>query len=349
MSGLQAWFNRLWYSPSPAQRVFSALLLPLAVLLQLVARRRRFTLSAQAKSLPVPVVVIGNIAIGGTGKTPVIIGLAKALSARGYSPGVVSRGYGGRATGSGSGLPLLLNSDTSVDDSGDEPALIYQALSMPVCICANRHAAAQRLVDEGCDVILSDDGLQHYRLDRALEVVVVDASRGFGNNRTLPAGPLREPRARLREVDCVVVNGCTSEIFHAQQFSMQLRPVRWFSLFDKSVAPDDFQLAGDLFAISGIGNPQRFFDTLVELGIDAAAQAFSDHHHYQLEDLHQYSGKALLMTAKDAIKCRHYRDQLDCSRWYFLEVEARFDGGFYDYIDHQLKVRAGNSPQESLL
>lgn len=340
-SKVQAWFNRLWYAPSPFQSVLSVLLVPLAHLLQMLARQRREKQSAEAKKLSVPVVVIGNIAIGGTGKTPVIIGLAKALAARGYTPGVVSRGYGGRAENCSDAAPLLLDNQTSVEDSGDEPALIYQALSMPVCVGADRCAAAERLVAQGCDVILSDDGLQHYRLDRSLEVVVVDADRRFGNNRTLPAGPLREPKTRLCEVDCVIVNGQSPDVFHPQQFNMALKPVQWVSISGATVKLVDFKLNSDVFAISGIGNPQRFFDTLEAQGINASVHAFADHHAYQLQDLGEYSGKMLLMTAKDAIKCRQYRHQLDSSQWYFLEVEACFDGEFYDYIDRQVAIKSG--------
>lgn len=340
MSRTQAWFNRLWYAPTPAQRVLSVLLLPLAFLLQLLARRRRSRQSAQAKKLSVPVIVIGNIAIGGTGKTPVIIGLAKALSARGYTPGVVSRGYGGSAANADN-PPLLLDDQTSVVDSGDEPALIYRAISMPVCVSPDRCAAAERLIAQGCDVILSDDGLQHYRLERSLEVVVVDASRRFGNNLTLPAGPLREPKSRLDEVDCVIVNGQTQDIYHPQQFAMSLKPVQWQSINGNPIPLPDFRSSDEVFAISGIGNPQRFFDTLLALGVTASTCAFADHHDYQLQDLSKYSGQMLLMTAKDAIKCRKYRDQLDCSQWYFLEVEACFDGGFYDYIDQQIVMKSG--------
>lgn len=341
MSGVQAWFNRLWYNPGPIQRVVSILLLPLAALLQVFARRRRTKLLVRAEKLSVPVVVIGNIAVGGTGKTPVIIGLAKALSSRGYKPGIVSRGYGGKAATQADAPPLLLDADTPVEDSGDEPALIYQALSMPVCISPDRRSAAKKLISKGCDVILSDDGLQHYRLDRALEVVVVDGSRRFGNNRTLPAGPLREPVERLKEVDCVIVNGPCNKAFHEQQFSMSLKPIRWVSMVRGPIALSELVLNEEVYAVSGIGNPQRFFDTLSGLGIAATAQAFSDHHNYQLQDLRQYSGKTLLMTAKDAVKCRRYCEQLDCIHWYFLEVEASFDSGFYDYIDSQIAIRVG--------
>lgn len=340
-SRVQAWFNRLWYAPSRAQWVLSTLFLPLAFLLQVFARYRRDKQTVHAKKLPVPVVVIGNIAVGGTGKTPLIIALAKALAARGYSPGVVSRGYRGRAANHADALPLLLDDHTLVEHCGDEPALIYQALSMPVCVGANRCAAAEKLIAQGCDVILSDDGLQHYRLDRTLEVVVVDGSRRFGNNRTLPSGPLREPKARLGEVDCVVVNGKSLDVFHPQQYNMVLKPVQWVGLNETTVALINFKPCTDVFAISGIGNPQRFFDTLVALGINASVHGFADHHDYQLQELGKYSGKMLLMTAKDAIKCRLYRDQLDCSQWYFLEVEACFGGEFYDYIDRQVAIKHG--------
>lgn len=329
MGGLQTYLNRLWYHPSCAQRLFSILLLPLAWLLQLFAQHQKNKHSARAEILSVSVIVVGNIAIGGTGKTPVIIALSKALLAAGFSPGVVSRGYGGVSDE----YPLLLKNDTPVAESGDEPALIFQASGVPVCVAPLRTDAVKRLIEEGCDVILSDDGLQHYKMARDFELVVIDASRKLGNNRTLPAGPLREPRSRLQRVDCIVSNGENLESLHKKQFQMKLLPSQWVALStNKSVALADFDCAAPAFAISGIGNPQRFFTTLGSLNIESENHSFPDHHDFCLDDLEPFSGKRLLMTAKDAVKCANFCSQLDCQQWYFLEVEAEFDSEFYEFI-----------------
>tara|TARA_B100000809_G_scaffold156871_1_gene154167 strand:- start:1832 stop:2869 length:1038 start_codon:yes stop_codon:yes gene_type:complete len=330
---LQNSINRFWYSPNRLQNGFSLALQPLAWLLQFVARKLRKSHTAAAEKLSVPIIVIGNIAVGGTGKTPVIIALAKALAANGHSPGVVSRGYGGSAPN----YPLLLTDTTPVADSGDEPALILQALSMPVCVAPERVAAAKLLISKGCDVILSDDGLQHYKLARDVEIVVVDSTRQFGNNRTLPAGPLREPRTRLIEADCVISNGELAATLHAQQYAMQLQPLHWVEVASgNTVALKDFHLSDDSYAISGIGNPQRFFNTLLELGVDASTVALADHHNFQDQDLAPYSGKLLLMTAKDAIKCHNLCDKFDSSRWYFLAVEAQIDTAFYTMVEQRM-------------
>ena len=339
---LQNSINRLWYSPNRLQNGFSLALLPLAWLLQFVARKLRKKHMAVAEKLGVPIVVIGNIAVGGTGKTPVIIALAKALAAKGHTPGIVSRGYGGSAQS----YPLLLTNATPVADSGDEPALILRALSMPVCVAPDRVAAAKILISKGCDVILSDDGLQHYKLARDLEIVVVDSVRQFGNNRTLPAGPLREPSTRLDETDCVISNGPLVATLHAQQYAMQLKPLHWIEVASGKPMPlKELHISDDCYAISGIGNPQRFFNTLLELGVQASTVALADHHNFQAQDLAPYSGKLLLMTAKDAIKCQALCNKFDSNRWYFLAVEAHIETAFYNMVERHIAGYTGQHGQ----
>lgn len=313
--------------------MLSCMLVPVAWLLQMYARRVRSKDSEQARPLECPVIVIGNISIGGTGKTPVIIALAQALSQCGFNPGIVSRGYGGSAEQ----YPLLLSDSTPVAESGDEPALIKQATGVPVCVAPDRPAAALLLQSQGCDVILSDDGLQHYRLSRQLEVVVVDAERKFGNGRTLPAGPLREPISRLDQVDCIISNGLMSEHYHKSQFAMTLSPQHWVGLSDGLQHKlDDLTLTSSISAISGIGNPNRFFNTLTDLSIEFERQAFADHYAYKIEDLRRYSGQTLLMTAKDAVKCRKIAAQLDSSQWFYLQVEAELPNEFYSSVVSRL-------------
>ena len=382
MSNLHGFINRLWYNPSRLQRCLSILMQPFAWLLQQWARRVRARQLRQLQSLPLPVIVVGNISVGGTGKTPLIIALAQSLRARGYRPGVVSRGYGSHSNT----YPLLLNPQTPIAESGDEPALIYQTLNtvkgqinvgekgkgshgsleILVCIDPNRRGAALHLYAQGCDIILSDDGLQHYRLARDIELVVVDAVRRFGNHRTLPAGPLREPVNRLQTVDAVITNGHCETVFHDRQYEMQLKPLHWVSLIkndDTAAAMDDakdvdgnalrasaviiplaeLSLPADVQAISGIGNPQRFFDTLAALNITAQTQAFADHYDFGIDDLRPFSGRVLIMTAKDAIKCRRYVQELDASRWYYLEVEAILSEDFFDQMAARINLLVAHS------
>ena len=349
MSNLHGFINRLWYNPSRLQRCLSLLMLPLAWLLQRLASRARTRQLRQLQALPLPVIVVGNINIGGTGKTPLIIALAQFLRVQGYRPGVVSRGYGGHSNT----YPLLLNQHTPVATSGDEPAFIFQALNkcagggaeagdggVAVCVDPDRTAAARHLHTQGCNVILSDDGLQHYKLSRDIELVVVDAARQFGNGRTLPAGPLREPVSRLQTVDAVITNGYCEAVFHASQYEMRLEPLYWVALAPSGgrVPLSELFLHGSVQAISGIGNPQRFFDTLRCLNIVAQTQAFADHYDFGPEDLRVFSGQVLLMTAKDAIKCHRYIETLDTSRWYYLEVEAILPEAFFDKITERLQM-----------
>ncbi|TAM43075.1 MAG: tetraacyldisaccharide 4'-kinase, partial [Rhodanobacter sp.] len=215
--------------------------------------------------LPVPVIVVGNLTVGGTGKTPLTIALAEALRAHGYRPGVVSRGYGGHRR-----EPLLLGDTSDPTEVGDEPCLI-RATGVPVAIGRQRPVAAQLLLDAGCDVVIADDGLQHYALARDVEVCVIDGVRRFGNQRLLPAGPLREPLARLARVDLRVCNGGQPA---AGEFSMQLRSGEVLALHDGGRRPlADF--AGQrVHAVAAIGNPARFFASLRAAGIEPIGHAF---------------------------------------------------------------------------
>ncbi len=246
--------------------------------------------------LPVPVLVVGNLTVGGTGKTPLVIALAEHLRERGWHPGVVSRGYAG-----GAERPQLLTATPDPARHGDEPCLIRQRTGVPVAVGHDRPAAARLLLDAGCDVVIADDGLQHYRLQRDVEICVIDAARRFGNGLMLPCGPLREAPARLRRVDFRVCNG---EPAGAGEVPMRLAGNRaqHLRVATRRVPLQDFA-GGTVHAVAGIGNPQRFFDSLRARGIQVREHAFPDHHAFTRADLDFGDDLPVLMTEKDAVKC----------------------------------------------
>lgn len=313
-----------WYGPAR----WTFWLLPLNwIFIALAALRRFFVLRYQQKSLPTPVVVVGNISVGGTGKTPVIIALVKWLQRNGYSPGVISRGYGGsRET-----YPYLLDSTSTAQDAGDEPLAIFQQTGAQVAVGPDRLASGRLLEDQGCDILLSDDGLQHYRLGRDIEIAVVDGARGLGNGWRLPVGPLREPASRLTTVDWVIVNSpaenfalpavAGQSLFH---IPMHIKPGAVVNLVSgKTVAIDE--LPKKLIAIAGIGNPQRFATTLSELGFEPELHAFPDHHAFAREDFNFANSQPVIMTEKDAVKCRAFAQE----NWFYLPVVAELPESFW--------------------
>ncbi len=279
------------------------LLLPVGMLFFIVAALRRIAYRQgwlRSCRLPVPVVVVGNLIVGGAGKTPLTLWLAQRLRALGRRPGIVSRGYRRstrdvREVGAG---------DTA-QEAGDEPLLLARRSGCPVFVGADRFTAAQALLEAhpDCDLILCDDGLQHYRLARDVEIAVIDR-RGLMNRLPLPAGPLREPASRLFEVDaCVLHEARITPPVGVACFRMQLLGQRFYRLDDPNRTCDARELTGQkLHAVAGIGEPQRFFDHLARLGLSFEAHAFPDHHHYQASDL-AFDGDAILMTEKDALKC----------------------------------------------
>lgn len=279
------------------------LLLPFGMLFFIIVALRRFAYRCgwlRSRRLPVPVVVVGNLIVGGAGKTPLTLWLAQRLRTLGRRPGIVSRGYARhthnvREVGVG---------DTA-QEAGDEPLLLARRSGCPVFVGADRFAAAHALLaaHPDCDLILCDDGLQHYRLARDVEIAVIDRRR-LMNGWPLPAGPLREPASRLREVTaCVLHDTSFAPPPGVASFRMQLVGRRFYRLDEPSCACDARALAGlKLHAVAGIGEPQRFFDHLAHLGLSFEAHAFPDHHHYQASDL-AFDGDAILMTEKDALKC----------------------------------------------
>ena len=298
-----AWIESHWERVTPV----SLLLYPLSLLYGAAAAARRAT--ATPVRLPVPVVVVGNITAGGTGKTPLTLWLAEFLRAHGRSPGIVSRGYGGDASG-----PARVEAGSDPRHYGDEAVLLARESGCPVWIAADRVAAAQALLaaEPACDVILSDDGLQHYHLARDVEICVVDGSRGFGNGWLLPAGPLREMPSRLASVDAVVINGAAPIAIpgNAPRFAMTIDGREFRNLLNPSrtVGAEAFQ-GQRVHVVAGIGNPDRFFRHLETLGLDFTAHPFPDHHPYAAADIAFDSADAVLMTGKDAVKCRSFASE----------------------------------------
>ena len=280
--------------------------------------------------LPVPVVVVGNITLGGTGKTPLIVALAKAMAARGFTPGVVSRGYGGSERG-----PYLLGEDDPPAKVGDEPCLIRQN-GIPVAIGRERPEAAMLLVEAGCDLVLADDGLQHHRLGRDVEICVLDGQRRLGNGHLLPAGPLREPADRLRTVDHVVVNGGEPR---DGEVAMTLEGGIAVNMDDPTLVAPLSDFAGrPAHAVAGIGNPSRFFASLAAQGIAVDGHPFADHHAFTRDDFTFADGCPVLMTDKDAVKCRPFAR----ANWWRVPVRAVLPESFYDGIAERVRqpVRA---------
>lgn len=303
---------RIWSGESPVWR----LLLPLSWLYGLVSGLIRLSYRLGLKKAwraPVPVAVVGNLTAGGNGKTPVVIWLVEQLQQRGIRVGVVSRGYGGKAAS----YPLLLSNDTSTAEAGDEPVLIFQRTGAPVAVSPGRREAVQALLHaHDLQLIITDDGLQHYKLARDKEIVVIDGERRFGNGWWLPAGPMRERASRLRSVDAIIVNGGVAQ---AGEIPMQLRPGLAVNL--RSGERRDVASFENVVAMAGIGHPPRFFATLESCGVlPVKTVALADH-----QALTQASVSALvnpqqtlLMTEKDAVKCRGFAE----SNWWYLPVDA---------------------------
>lgn len=325
--------ERLWSGECGGWR----LLLPFSLLYGAMTALIRWSYRTGLRSswrAPVPVVVVGNLTAGGNGKTPVVIWLTEQLQQRGLRVGVVSRGYGGKAAH----YPLLLDAQTSTAEAGDEPVLIHQRTGVPVAVAPRRADAVKALLAAApVDVIVTDDGLQHYALQRDIEVVVVDGMRRFGNGWWLPAGPMRERASRLDTVDAVIVNG---GVANQGEIAMHLQPGQAVNVLSGERRP--VTALHQVVAMAGIGHPPRFFATLRALGMTPVSEiAYADHHAYTAQELAATlaPGQALLMTEKDAVKCRAFAAE----NWWYLPVTAQLDGGqsqqLLDTIAERVRVR----------
>lgn len=332
---LARWLQRQWFEQrrlAPALCLLLPLFLPLQWLfIALAALKRRNT---QPERLPVPVVVVGNITVGGAGKTPLTIALAQALRKAGRNPGIVSRGYGGSAR-----QPQAVTAHDVPEVVGDEPLLMARRAASPVWIGQQRAEAARQLLaaNPQVDVLLCDDGLQHYRLGRDVEIAVFDG-RGAGNAWRLPLGPLREPLSRLHELDAIVYHGTPDPRLAGLGgvFAMNLQPGHFYRLGQPSQCSMAAALQGKkLHAIAGIGNPERFFTTLTQLGLTFTPHPFPDHHAYLAEELCFGDDAVLLMTEKDAVKC----SALKIGEAWVLPVEAQLPAAFIDLVLEKIRGR----------
>jgi tetraacyldisaccharide 4'-kinase len=316
-----------WYNGHPAL----TLLRPLECLYRRVVNGKRARFVAGQGDIykaPVPVIVVGNITVGGTGKTPLILWMIDYCRRRGLRVGVVSRGYGAKPPS----LPWRVMAQHSADQVGDEPLLIVKRTGVPLMIDPDRAQAVRSLLaQEPLDLILTDDGLQHYRLARDLELVLIDAARGLGNRRCLPAGPLREPVERLQSVDALLYNGASEDRDDGYAFTLQ--PSALVNLLTGERQPVDYFPAGQaLHAVAGIGNPQRFFNTLEGLHWRPVPHAFADHAVFNPQALAFTPDLPLVMTEKDAVKCSSFA----AADWWYLAVEAVPSAAFVSWFDSQL-------------
>ena len=294
------------------------LLRPLEWLFRLLAAlRRRLYRSGIISSYraPLPIVVVGNITVGGTGKTPVVIALVEALQAKGLRPGVVSRGYGA----TNADFPHRLSESSDARQSGDEPLLIHRRTQVPCVVDSDRANAVQVLLRHNeLDLVICDDGLQHYALARDFEIAVVDATRRLGNGFCLPAGPLREPASRLLSVDKVLYRGSDSAAD-----GVRYEPKVWVNLQTGEQRPlDEFSGGVLALALAGIGQPQQFYSTLDSLGVTYQIRGFPDHHSYTAQDFAALDESLVLMTEKDAVKCQSLAGP---NAWY-LQIDALLPG-----------------------
>ncbi|MDI1351749.1 MAG: tetraacyldisaccharide 4'-kinase [bacterium] len=308
--------DKVWYGVHPVKWV----LVPLSWIYRGISFCRRQVLQKLYQvSCPVPLIVVGNLTVGGVGKTPLVIELAKKIQAKGLRVGIVSRGYGAKVTR----FPYEVQAAHLASIVGDEPLLLAQKTQCPVVIAPNRMQAVHYLLEKyQSQIIISDDGLQHYRMGRAIEIAVIDGQRGLGNGFCLPAGPLRESPKRLTEVDFIVVNEGSWE--HA--YPMHLRPGDVTKLATSELV-NPVDLPKPIVAVAGIGNPQRFYFTLRQLGIEFTFDSYPDHYQFKPHDLN-YSAPVVIMTEKDAVKCRSFISD----NMYYLPVEAVLDDAFWDAL-----------------
>lgn len=331
MSKVSDWIQRGWYKGSP----WLLPLRPLSMLVSLEASRRLNHFNRSRPKPPVPVLVVGNITVGGTGKTPLVIALVQAAQKRGLKVAVVSRGYGGKA----GQYPVTVTAESAALEVGDEPVLIARRTGAPVILDPDRRNALDVAINTcNPDLVISDDGLQHYALPRSAEVVVVDGQRGLGNGRCLPEGPLREPASRLKEVDFVVSTGGGWSGAHP----MVMRPGAIENLADGRTLDVHAFLREypDVHAVAGIGNPRRYFNLLSIIGLNTQPHVFPDHHAYQPADLAFSDGLPVLMTEKDAVKCAAFAEP----NWWYLPVTADLPEGL---LDRMLDRALGTDGNES--
>lgn len=340
MNGLE----RAWYDKA----TWLTMLLPVSLIFIALAKIRKILQRRSQSAHPLPVIVVGNINVGGTGKTPMVMRLSKQLREEGFMPGIVSRGYGSRAPA----YPYLVKPESPVLHAGDEALLLVQNTQVPVVIGSDRNACINKLLQESdCDLVISDDGLQHYKMQRDIEIVMIDGQRLFANGWCLPAGPLREPISRLASVDMVVVNGSAkgkgsrkknaqlnNQLAGVAKFEMAIAAKRIVNLKTGETKPFNgapFRMGSKLQVVTGIGNPQRFYELLQALPYEVNTIEFADHHDFTEADFEQLSKQErldphhpIVMTAKDAIKCKAFAKE----NFWYVDAEASLPEEFFERV-----------------
>ncbi|PHS68915.1 MAG: tetraacyldisaccharide 4'-kinase [Methylophaga sp.] len=309
------WLINSWYQPHPIRWLLS----PLSAFYRMIILLRKWCYHLgifKQYHLSVPVIIVGNISLGGTGKTPFVIWLTQQLQKAGMRPGIISRGYGGHAKQ----YPQIVSPTSDPSIVGDEPILISRHTHCPIAVAPNRHAAGQMLLQQfDCNIIIADDGLQHYALGRDIEVAIIDGERLFGNQYCLPAGPLREPLARLEHVNFIVHNGGQSPT----DFRMTLSQAVAINLIDPTLRKNISEFADQIVhAVAGIGHPQRFFEQLIQQNLHIISHPFADHYAFQITDLSFGDDKPIFMTEKDAVKCQSFANK---NMW-VIPIEAQITG-----------------------
>lgn len=327
----QQWINRVWYGRS----LISWLLFPLSALFWLIISIRKWIylfIPGFQKQFSVPIIVVGNITVGGTGKTPMVIAICEDLKNFGYKPGVVSRGYGSKVTN-----PVSLQVFHNPDEVGDEPIIIARRAQVPVVVCAKRKSAIDKLIQEHqCNVIICDDGLQDYRFLHDIEIAMVDGDRKFGNERLLPAGPLREKINRLSKCDFIVATAKALPELSGDCMEFQVQPL--VNLVDPTKQESIEIFKGKtVHAIAGIANPMRFFELLRKHDVIVIEHAYPDHAKYQPEKLLFTDKFPVLLTEKDAVKCTNFNIE---NAWY-LPVIAQLPDTFMQRVESLLRGRNG--------
>ncbi|WP_150464841.1 tetraacyldisaccharide 4'-kinase [Francisella sp. SYW-2] len=315
--------DNIWYKPQLG--ILSYILSPIAFIFSKIAHNRKIRLQNNQYESKIPVIIVGNISVGGTGKTPVVRMFANQYLEQGKKPVIISRGYGAKAER----YPFEVDSKTPASVCGDEPAMLFDALDGKVPIVISPHRVdSVKYIEKNypdADVIISDDGLQHYKLARTKEVVVIDASRMFGNGLCLPAGPLREPVERLKSVDQIITIGNLdnqnySELlnYNSNIVRAKIKATKFVNLVTKQSIPIDSFYGKSIDAVAGIGNPDKFFSSLDELGVNIYHEhIFRDHHKYTPKDFEHFDPEQIvIMTYKDAIKCKDFAK----SNWWYLDI-----------------------------
>ena len=335
-SPLQQWIESIWYDPNKANSVGRILLTPLSYLYSAINSFQRKTQTKQRPKIARPVIVVGNITVGGTGKTPLTIHIVKLLQQAGYSPAIITRGYGGKATT----WPQAVTVNSNPDLVGDEAVLMASSTGVPVYAGADRLASIEALlIAHDCDVIVSDDGMQHYKLPRDIQIAVIDGKRQLGNGYCLPAGPLREKKGRLKECDFTVINKSISASKNdliESHFDMTLSGQTLINLSSLETKPLSALKGETIQALTGIGNPQRFYSSLKSEGLKVIENSYPDHYAFEKSDLSFDDTQVVIMTEKDAVKCKPLIG--DAKQYWCLPVTAILPNEFNIELLTKLKA-----------